>query len=679
MKITVVGTHESGKSSLLLRYLSPRGRIAEVKPGALSTALLQRYGAYLLDTSNSQMDRGVLHTKVLVADCIIAVFDVSRPETFRSEMAALLQEISLLISSKHKPTPVIMVGNKVDMLSLVGDTSVSPSVVQEIQTSLQNFPFLCGCMLTTAMHPAGLDGCTPISTIFQLAMFYARLPPQLLYDRALGIPTAATKEAALHVYWRLDSNRQHELDHHALDLIEKICFAQQGNDSFVRKQLQLLSGPGGMRGRLTVKDFLHFVESLLASYAYAPVWALFSHFGYDCGPDGKFFKTDLPHNLSLIGAIEHAAYVFQSFMALHSDLIARKEGERDSRSMPLELVIELVSHCDPTIQQAYCQAWRSLLQAHDTVSPLATCLHVDAIGADDEDSNEEGEGECGGCRWSCAIRLSDEHRLEHGCSLEAWLDFWRLLSATIGVKDTVQMLHRVGFRPDGDTKGGTSDTVLVPAKDIVVPHLASYAWTLPRRICVIDCSKSGAMRYHLFPYGAGSDFVTTAAKIHRSFDERGNAGPVDASLEDGCVEEAIVTAFNRSLSSRVFESSLSKSFKLCIVLADPTEDEEISLLNLPPELPVVLAPSSVFEGVPSIGKLVAAGIAAVNHDPRGGLSPAVCVRLWAVSVVGRAWDLSLGPLFKVIAHPWGFFVALWRGKAREYLFKFRPLFKPGWR
>ena len=78
MKITIVGTPESGKSSLLAGFLSPGEQITKVKSGALSTTLLQKHGAYLLDTSNSQIDRDVLHTKVLVADCILALFDVSQ-------------------------------------------------------------------------------------------------------------------------------------------------------------------------------------------------------------------------------------------------------------------------------------------------------------------------------------------------------------------------------------------------------------------------------------------------------------------------------------------------------------------------------------------------------------------------------------------------------------------------
>ena len=160
--------------------------------------------------------------------------------------------------------------------------------------------------------------------------------------------------------------------------------------------------------------------------------------------------------------------------------------------------------------------------------------------------------------------------------------------------------------------------------------------------------------------------------------EAGEEGLVDASLEEGDVEEVIVTAFNRSISSKVFMSPVSKSFRLCIILADLTANEEISIPDLPPELPAVLAPSSVLVDAPSVDKLVAAGVTAVNCDLRGGLSSWIYARMWATSVFGRAWDLSVGPLLKVIAHPWAFLGAVLQGKAWSYLFRVRPLFKPGW-
>ena len=195
----------------------------------------------------------MLNTKVLVADCIVAVFDASRPETFSSEMVPLLQQVNSLLKSSP-PIPVLIVGIKMDIVSLVSDDDeagiVSQSFMAEIQAAL-DFPFICGCFLPPRhiRHPS----CTPVSTIFQLAMFYATTAPQMLYDRASSLPTATTSEAALYVYWQLDNKKRHELDDSTMEQVEKICFSNQGNGTFLRKQLWLLRSQE--RKGVTAADF----------------------------------------------------------------------------------------------------------------------------------------------------------------------------------------------------------------------------------------------------------------------------------------------------------------------------------------------------------------------------------------------------------------------------------------
>ena len=378
--------------------------------------MLQKYGAYLLDTSNSQIDRDVLHTKVLVADCIVAVFDVSRPETFQSEMFALLQKISTLICSMPRLTPVIMVGNKMDKLALVECGRVPSSFMKVIQTTIQEFPFICGCMFTSVIDP-GYTDCTPVGTIFQLAIFYARVPPQVLYDRTRGSLTAATKKAALCVFWQLDYNKRHKLDESALEQIEKICFGQkQSTDSFARQQVWHQSCRGERYGGVTAQDFLLFCEvSACQMCLRTSLESFLSFWLFLCSRRGDL-PTDLTHNLSMMGALEHAAYVFKSFLALNCDLSAQEKG---NHFMPLELVIELMSYCDPTPQREYTLAWSRLLQSRDAPDSPVSCIR---IGASDSRENQMGNGnECGGecnreCNWSCSMRLGEGLSLMHGCS-----------------------------------------------------------------------------------------------------------------------------------------------------------------------------------------------------------------------------------------------------------------------
>ena len=58
--------------------------------------------------------------------------------------------------------------------------------------------------------------------------------------------------------------------------------------------------------------------------------------------------------------------------------------------------------------------------------------------------------------------------MEQGCSLEAWLDFWRLLAAARGCETVVmEMLYRVGFRPISDSS--SPEEALVATGEAAVP------------------------------------------------------------------------------------------------------------------------------------------------------------------------------------------------------------------
>ena len=159
------------------------------------------------------------------------------------------------------------------------------------------------------------------------------------------------------------------------------------------------------------------------------------------------------------------------------------------------------------------------------------------------------------------------------------------------------------------------------------------------------------MRNRLFPYGTQSQAVTTSVQFQEPDTNAVLSGTDDLDMEEGRMEEVIVTAFHQDIASRVFASRLSRDYGLCIILANPTEVEELSLFDLPAELPVVLAPSSVCLGPDlSVGKMITASVAAFKMDPRCGLGPVVYARLWTWSVLYRCGTSPWALLWCLPAH-----------------------------
>ena len=81
------------------------------------------------------------------------------------------------------------------------------------------------------------------------------------------------------------------------------------------------------------------------------------------------------------------------------------------------------------------------------------------------------------------------------------------------------------------------------------------------------------MRNRLFPYGTQSQAVTTSVQFQEPDTNAVLSGTDDLDMEEGRMEEVIVTAFHQDIASRVFASNLSRDYGLCIILANPTEVE----------------------------------------------------------------------------------------------------------
>merc|ERR1711991_699707 len=129
VNLLLLGDSDVGKSSLISSFVSRH--FPEEVPSVIHDVTIPPEGTAsgatvnIMDSSSNIVHRGILRQKVRIADCVLALYDVTRLETLDSlhqEWLPLIRDI--LIASGEEKNPngnkpnhkVIVVGTKIDLL-----------------------------------------------------------------------------------------------------------------------------------------------------------------------------------------------------------------------------------------------------------------------------------------------------------------------------------------------------------------------------------------------------------------------------------------------------------------------------------------------------------------------------------------------------------------------------------
>ena len=130
-------------------------------------------------------DRNVLRQKIALTDSIIALYDVTRPETFdslREVWLPLIEEVSRQIRTStsqlassqenrnNQIKPVIIVGNKNDL------HAEAQNFEEKLESLITAFPFVILCSECSALKLEDVDD------TFYFAEMVFTFPPRPIYD-----------------------------------------------------------------------------------------------------------------------------------------------------------------------------------------------------------------------------------------------------------------------------------------------------------------------------------------------------------------------------------------------------------------------------------------------------------------------------------------------------------------
>lgn len=272
VKIVLVGDEGVGKSSLISAYISQH--FPQEVPPVLTDAIIppettaNDVCVTIMDSSASPNDREVLRQKIISADSVIALYDVTRPETFES-LANFWLPLIRDLSAEYKP--VILVGTKTDLLIEEQDT-------QQLNALLLQFPFVMNCWNCSAVNIQNLD------TVFFLAELFVNFPLSFILDVTEEEFTPAARRAFLRIFRIFDIDGDNLLCDSELSDTQLRCFDDLINtDELLALKRQIsMEVPGGVLNNcVTFEGFVGLIKMNLIAHQYQIPWLILRSFNYD--------------------------------------------------------------------------------------------------------------------------------------------------------------------------------------------------------------------------------------------------------------------------------------------------------------------------------------------------------------------------------------------------------------
>ena len=220
IRIILIGDTGTGKSSVITSYISKY--FPNEVPAVLVDAIIpidstaNNVSVTIMDSSALLGDRDVLHQKIRMADSIISLFDVTRPETIDSLEELWLPTIRDICSPYPVGKAVIVVGNKTD---LVSSDDVLKLEVEKMRMKkiLKDFPFVVACYRCSAKL-------VDVDQIFYESELAVTFPIGPLFDTSRSEFTSACKVAFLRIFRCFDLNQDGLLSDEELNSLQQQSF-----------------------------------------------------------------------------------------------------------------------------------------------------------------------------------------------------------------------------------------------------------------------------------------------------------------------------------------------------------------------------------------------------------------------------------------------------------------------
>eukprot|EP01039_Chlorochromonas_danica_P004509 gene4509-4945_t len=273
VRILLLGDDGVGKSSLISTYISRH--FPQNIPSILADATIPAESnaddvpVTILDSSSRLSERDQLKKKITLADSLVILYDVTRPETLESVSQSWLPLIIDVCGGSVKK-PVLVLGTKIDRQDDDED-------LEKLQAIIERFPFV---VLATKCSAVKLE----VDRVFHLGASLVTHPLFPIFDMNSKDLTPSSRSAFFRIFRITDLDGDNLWSDDELFRIQSQCFMTPitaREVPAIKRQIQI-STPGGIsNNRLTFEGFLALMKMSIFSAMGVVPWTILRKYGYD--------------------------------------------------------------------------------------------------------------------------------------------------------------------------------------------------------------------------------------------------------------------------------------------------------------------------------------------------------------------------------------------------------------
>ncbi|BFZ03685.1 hypothetical protein BsWGS_06724 [Bradybaena similaris] len=325
VRILLVGDEKVGKTSLILSLVSEE--FAEEVPARAEEITIpadvtpEHVPTCIVDYSGQDQDENALQEEIRKASVVCIVYSVVDEDSIQRLTTYWLPYIRFTLGEDHR-TPVILVGNKVDMTDLQTLESILPIMNDfgEVETCVE-------CSARTLKN---------ISEVFYYAQKAVLHPTAPVYNPDEKELTPLAKKALTRIFRICDLDNDSLLSDDEINMFQLKCFnaplhpqALEDVKSIVKKNVS----DGIIKDGITLKGFLFLHTLFIQKGRHETTWTVLRKFGYDDNLQLTLEYVSPKLSVGLGSTTEMTAQGYQ-FLA---KLFDKYDEDRDGCLSPTEL------------------------------------------------------------------------------------------------------------------------------------------------------------------------------------------------------------------------------------------------------------------------------------------------------------------------------------------------------